>query len=166
MKKTSLFCIMFAFVLSACAFGGGKPAKSQLEIREFQTREFDTKNQKMVMKALINVLQDEGFIIKNADSELGFMTATKERDVESTFKFNYNWNDPKSPPRYAKTESIDATANITELANKCRVRVTFSKKILDNFGGVMEVGQIDDEKFYQDFFSKVDKGIFLQKEKL
>jgi len=30
----------------------------------------------------------------------------------------------------------------------------------------MKVDQIEDEKYYQDFFSKVSKGIFLQKEKL
>jgi hypothetical protein len=37
---------------------------------------------------------------------------------------------------------------------------------MDNLGGVRKVGEIKDEKFYQNFFSKVDKAIFLQKEKL
>jgi len=37
---------------------------------------------------------------------------------------------------------------------------------LDNKGGIREVKQIEEEKYYQDFFSKVDKGIFIQKEKL
>jgi len=30
----------------------------------------------------------------------------------------------------------------------------------------MDVRQIDDAKYYQEFFGKVDKGIFIQKEKL
>ena len=30
----------------------------------------------------------------------------------------------------------------------------------------MEVVQVQDQKFYQEFFAKVDKGVFLAKEKL
>jgi hypothetical protein len=30
----------------------------------------------------------------------------------------------------------------------------------------MGVRQIEDAKFYQDFFAKIDKGIFIQKENL
>jgi len=33
-------------------------------------------------------------------------------------------------------------------------------------GAFDELKQIDDAKFYQDFFAKVDKGIFIQNEKL
>jgi hypothetical protein len=39
-------------------------------------------------------------------------------------------------------------------------------KVMDNRGNVIKVGQLEDAKYYQDFFSKVDKGIFIQKEKL
>jgi hypothetical protein len=35
---------------------------------------------------------------------------------------------------------------------------------MNNRGEVMLVQQVDDEQYYQDFFSKVDKGIFIQKE--
>jgi hypothetical protein len=39
-------------------------------------------------------------------------------------------------------------------------------KIMNNKGEVVDVTQVDDAAFYQDFFSKVDKGIFIEKEKL
>ena len=39
-------------------------------------------------------------------------------------------------------------------------------KLMNNRGGVEFVGQIDNPKFYQDFFAKVDKGIFIEKEKI
>jgi len=38
--------------------------------------------------------------------------------------------------------------------------------MMNNKGEVMDVRQIDDAKYYQEFFGKVDKGIFIQKEKL
>ena len=39
--------------------------------------------------------------------------------------------------------------------------VTFQMKKFNNRGEVMDVKQIDEEKHYQDFFSKVHKGIFI-----
>ena len=39
-------------------------------------------------------------------------------------------------------------------------------KIINNKGEVVDVKQVDDAAFYQDFFSKVDKGIFIEKEKI
>jgi hypothetical protein len=38
--------------------------------------------------------------------------------------------------------------------------------VLDNRGGVLNVGRIDDPKFYQDFFSRMDKSVYLQSERL
>ena len=37
----------------------------------------------MVMKSLLNVLQDDGFIVKNASVDLGLISATKEINVEN-----------------------------------------------------------------------------------
>ena len=44
--------------------------KTQLQTREFQTREYDTNDTKLVMKAVLNTLQDEGFVVKNAVVDL------------------------------------------------------------------------------------------------
>jgi hypothetical protein len=38
--------------------------------------------------------------------------------------------------------------------------------MMNNRGGISKAHTIDDPKYYQDFFAKVDKGIFLEKEKL
>ena len=73
---------------------------------------------------------------------------------------------PREPVRWRKLKVIEATVNVTAFGDKTRVRVSFQEKVLDNLGAVMEARAIDDEKFYQDFFAKVDKGIFLQKEKI
>ena len=44
--------------------------------------------------------------------------------------------------------------------------MTFRLKAYDNRGDLITLGQFDDEKFYQDFFAKVDKEIFIQKENI
>lgn len=48
-----------------------KTQKSQLEIRELQTRVFDTPDSVGVLKTMLSVLQDDGFIVTQANTELG-----------------------------------------------------------------------------------------------
>lgn len=164
----ALLFVGLATLVSGCVTtGSGIDAqKTQLQIREFQTRAFETNDYKMVMKAVLNVLQDDGYIVKNANVDLGLLTADKQVDVENkgqafwaTFWLGVN-------ARWNKAQTIECSANISAYGQQTRVRLNFQAKILDNKGGIAEVRQIDDEKFYQDFFSKVDKGVFLQKQKI
>lgn len=165
MIKTASLLSVIILLVTNCSWMQAKPKPTQLQVREFQTREFEVKEPKKVMKALLNVLQDEGFIVKNADVELGFLSATKETDLG--YGGGIFWPAKKGEEnRYKKTSVVETTANVSEYGKGCRVRVNFQEKILDNLGGTAEVNQITDGKYYQDFFIKVDKGIFLQKEKL
>lgn len=51
--------------------------ESQLQIRSYQTRAFDTADKQKVLRAVISTLQDLGFVIDRADSTLGSISATK-----------------------------------------------------------------------------------------
>ncbi len=165
MKKTHVVFLVVILFISACATTQAPP-KTQLQIREFQTRTYGTNDIKMVMKAMLNVLQDDGFIVKNASVELGLLSATKEVYIENKGEaFVATLLDRKNA-RWKKNSIIESTANVSEFGKECRVRVNFQLKVMDNRGGVVDIQQIEDQKYYQDFFSKVDKGIFIQKEKL
>jgi len=63
-----------------------------------------------------------------------------------------------------KNEIIETTINVSEFSSGYKVRAVFQKKVLNNRGEITSIENIDDMKFYQDFFSKLDKSIFLQKE--
>jgi hypothetical protein len=138
----------------------------------------------MVLKAMLNVLQDDGFIVKNAVVDLGLLTATKEVEVEDSNDFgpfnfglgggsgggfgwgvNPGWH--TSDPEIRRTNTVlEVSANVSEFGNSTRVRVNFQQKTLNNVGGVEDVRQIDEPEFYRDFFAKVDKGLYLQRERL
>ena len=167
MKRMCILLLLCTGIIS-CATTGVTPPKTQLQIREFQTRSFETNNVKMVMKAMLNVLQDDGYIVKNANVELGLLNATKEVDITNKWEVfgAFLGATQGYQTSFAKNRIIEATANVSEFGTQCRVRINFQIKDMDNKGGVRAVGQIEDEKFYQDFFSKVDKGVFIQKEKL
>jgi hypothetical protein len=186
-----------ALLLGGCASSSTAPKpKTALEIREMQTRSFETTDQKMVMKSLLNVLQDEGFLVKTANVELGLLTAEKDVEVsgsaassgsgvntgtaialgvvELALRLTVARDAPASTPsssnnnddRWARYRNVECSANISEYGTQTRVRINFQVKVIDNKGAVMSVEQVEDPRFYQEFFVKVDKGLFITQEKL
>jgi hypothetical protein len=67
---------------------------------------------------------------------------------------------------FQKTKLVEVSINVTQYGKTSRVRANFQAKVLDNQGNTVQVFPVEDGKFYQDFFSKVDKSIFLQKQGL
>ncbi len=51
--------------------------KSQVELRQMQTRAFETTDREKMLRTIISTLQDLGFVIDKADATLGSVTATK-----------------------------------------------------------------------------------------
>lgn len=139
------------------------PQPSQMEMRSFQTREYDTNDTKLVIKAVLNTLQDMGFIVNTADPNIGLLTASKWTNVEHSKKEIKEAK--KKELALSKSVVLDCTANISEFGKKqSRVRVNFQQRVLDANGATMQASPVTDAKFYQTFFSQVDKGIFLQQE--
>ncbi|MBI5598627.1 MAG: hypothetical protein HY890_02690 [Deltaproteobacteria bacterium] len=165
-KIPYLFLSVVLIALSGCVATQPAIQKSQLQIREFQTRSYDTKDTKMVMKAVMHTLQDDGFIVKQANIDLGLLTAQKEVDVEEVGEAFLLSLLAGSEARYKKNNIIEASANISDFGDQIRVRINFQTKLMNNKSEVMSVVQVEDGKFYQEFFSKVDKAIFLGRENL
>jgi len=161
-----LFLCAFTLCFVSCAAVPPPVPLSALEIRAIQTREYPTRSTTMVMKAVLNVLQDEGFIAKNAVPELGLITATKEIDLERENDRFWNTFLGGRDARWPKNSVIEANANVSEFGDDTRVRITFQRKVFDNTGAVVSVQSIESAQYYQEFFSKVDKGIFIQKERI
>ena len=49
---------------------------TQVQMRNYQSRSFDTSNKTMVMQALLSTMQDLGFMIEKTDEKLGLVTGT------------------------------------------------------------------------------------------
>lgn len=166
MKTKAISMFVASLMILGCVTTPATPPKTQLEIREFQTRDYETSDVKMVMKSLLNVLQDDNYIVKNANVELGLLSATKEIDVESKGQAVLLSLLAGQNARWKKNSTIECSGNVTEMGKVTKVRVNFQIKTMDNKGGVVEVKTIEDPQFYQEFFAKVDKGIFIGKQKL
>jgi outer membrane lipoprotein SlyB len=82
MKKiTCALAVTLALSLTACQTTSMnqvmETSESQVQIRQIQTRAFDTTNREKMLRTIIATLQDLGFVIDKADNELGTVSGTK-----------------------------------------------------------------------------------------
>lgn len=73
MKKKLLIAIVIC-CLSGCASVHNDvlgTSQSQVQMRSYQARFFDTTDKHLVLRAVISTMQDLGFIINKADEQLG-----------------------------------------------------------------------------------------------
>lgn len=76
--KKFLTCLILASCLTGCATDDDVigTTQTQLQIRNYQTRSFETKDKAMVMRSVMSTMLDLGFIIDKADEKLGTITGT------------------------------------------------------------------------------------------
>lgn len=166
LMAVSAGCIC-GIMLTGCVYSPSDEGPiTQLQTREMQTRDFDTTNIKLVMKSMMNVLQDEGFIIKNAVVDLGLLSAEKNIDVENTGKAILATILVGPNARWSKQQILEASANVSEFGSMTRIRINFQTKTIDNFGCPQDVITLKDPLYYQKFFDKVSKSIFLQEQEI
>lgn len=142
---------------------------AQLEKREFQTRTYTTSEKPVVMKAILNALQDEGYIVYNANPLLGFIYGIKEFDTSDAnidISKEFGLSKSRLNMNGIKVATLEVTANITEYGESMRVRVNFKRKLLNTYGNAQFVDDVSEEEFYQDFYQKVDHALYLQKQKI
>ena len=186
MKKFLTIVLILTLLSGLCLETSAKSSgeeiitpQTQLEKREFQTRSYQGTNKTVIMKAMLNVLQDEGFIVNNANPLLGFISGTKDFstsdktiDISKEFGVSKAKLTLKGVRVATIANTIDAataniaTANVTEFGKEMKVRVNFKRKLLNQYGNAQQIEEITDANYYQDFYAKVDKAIFIQKQKI
>lgn len=165
-KKTSFFFTISTILLTGCVHQTETPLMTQLEIREIQTRSFEERDAKSVMKAMMEVLQDDGYILKNVHLDLGMLAAEKDIFLEKNSEVFLATFVQGDRARWNKHAIIEVSSTVSEWGPSTKIRVNFQKKIFDNYGSVVKVEQVLDGNFYQNFFEKVHKGLYIQKEQI
>ena len=130
MKSRSL-AIILLLVVAGCAAPTSviTESGSQVELRQMQTRDYDTLDKRNTLRAVVATLQDLGFVIDKADFDLATISATKLQDYE-----------------------IRMTVTVREREGK-RLAVRANARFNED--------PITDPRAYQDFFTTLDKAMFL-----
>lgn len=79
-----ILLVLTLFALTGCAASTAAitAGGSQVELRQMQTREYETLDRRGVLRSVVATLQDLGFVIDKADFELATISATKLQKYE------------------------------------------------------------------------------------
>jgi hypothetical protein len=155
------YLLSVMLLVASCSIGT-EPGISIQEIRSMQTELFDSSDEKKVMKAVINTLQDDDFMITYTDLDVGIVTAEKSEnagslmDVAITKGFNALFKTLKIWERTAKgMRTIHANVNISGIGEKVKARTTFVVKVYDKEGKMVEQLSILEKEVFRVFKNRI-----------
>ncbi|PJB70574.1 MAG: hypothetical protein CO093_07905 [Alphaproteobacteria bacterium CG_4_9_14_3_um_filter_47_13] len=162
-----LFCAMA--MLMGCAQTIPKEAlelsQESFELRQLQTRSFDTSNEKKLLSAGAGVLQDLGFNIDESEMGLGVIVGSKDRDateagqvagaVFMAVMFGANM-------AIDKNQKIMASLITHPSGKQTKLRITLQRIVWNTQGQVSKTQSITEPEIYQEFFDNLSKAVFLE----
>ena len=110
---------------------------SQVQVRSYQTRAFDTTDREKTLRTVIATMQDLGFVISKADAGLGTVSGTKLANYEIRMSVTVR-------PR-----------GTTQLLVRANAQYSDPRR---NVAAV----PIEDPATYRDFFAALGKSMFLE----
>lgn len=136
-KLQKTFVLLLCLAMASCASKAPDVTGSdqQLAMRQIQTREYDTLDKDMTLRSIVATLQDLDFTIDNADAAIGTVTATRLYEHKSY-----------------ETYVMRMTVTVREREGE-RMSVRANARLNDE--------AVDQAQTYQDFFSALDKSMFL-----
>lgn len=156
-KRFSILLSIVLLCLSSCTRKIDEPEIAQMRLRNMQSHTYVKVDAKTVAKEVIALLQDEGYMLKNINPEMGVLTAERNFDIEkfSTKFFAKLFSGKRG--RWKKYSTVELTANFIEEKGNTRMRINYLVRVFDNFGRMIDVHQVLDEKQYGDFFTKIQR---------
>lgn len=171
MLKKAL-ALLLVLPLAACQMAVPKEAlelsPESLQMRQMQTRYFDTKDEAAVLSASAALLQDIGFNIDESETKLGFILGTKDRDATNagqivTAVIIAALGGGAMPvDKSQKMKACVVTHPYGEEKGKIAVRVTFQRIVWNTQGQITRKEGLTEPEMYQEFFSKLSKALFLE----
>lgn len=80
--RNLLMVVLFALAGCAAPTAAITAGGSQVEMRQMQTREYETLDKRGALRSIVATLQDLGFVIDKADYDLATISATKLQKYE------------------------------------------------------------------------------------
>jgi len=154
--------------------------------RNMQTRTFDDIKEPELLAASAGVLQDLGFTLDEGDSKLGLVSASRSltsrrslnggevaKDIAwavllPTIRIPYMLYDAATGVKEPQVVRVSLVASATAgTAPAASVRVTAQRVVYkdERHTKVTAVEPLNDPKFYEEFFNRLSKSAFLEKQK-
>jgi hypothetical protein len=137
------------------------------EIRMRQSRRYETSDERAILIASNQLLQDLGFNLEESSREVGLLVASKDRtavdsgqvagQVMAAFFLGVRIpidKDQKIRASVVTAPSADGSQTL--------VRVTFQRLVWNDLGALQKVERLDASELYLEFFEKLSKALFLE----
>lgn len=171
--KLSVFLLLCCFLTSCVIIPKNilKPDPKSLEMRQQQSRQFETTDESKIIFACSGVLQDMGFTISESEKKLGVLSAKKDRDAKNatqltiaTLAMVASFGNTSSYLMCDSTQNIRACITVKPISDTKRsiVRVTFQRVVFNIQGRILRFETLKDKELYDGFFEKLSKSVFLE----
>ncbi len=169
MRHVVAFCLLACFFVAACAPTVPKEAleltQESLQQRQLQTRRFETTDEKKILIAGAQVLQDLGFSLEESSAEVGVVVGSKNRDATETGQvvgavvvaLLAGVTMPIDKEQKIRVSLVTHPVNAHETA----VRVTFQRIVWNTQGHVSTTEALTAPELYKEFFEKLSQSVFL-----
>jgi hypothetical protein len=144
-----------------------RPSESALQLRQQQSRRYETTDEIALLSASVALLQDMGFSIDQTDKDLGILCASKTRDAvnaaQATMAILVALTGGGSTPIDAEQKMrVGIVVRPIGDGLNSAIRATFQRVVLDTRGRVTRQELLSTDDIYTEFFDRLSKAIFLE----
>jgi hypothetical protein len=166
-------CAALVLLLGGCAHSGGAATTTPFESppaaaaqRVMQSRRYETRDEVKLLRASGALLTDLGFTVDKSEETLGVLVASKRSTAVETgqvvvaviFAALSGADVP-----YDDHQKFRASVVVRPSGQKSLVvRVTFQRIVWDTHGNISKREAMNKPEYYQEFFEKLSKALFLE----
>jgi hypothetical protein len=138
-----------------------------LQLRQLQSRRFSTGDEKLILASCVALLQDLEFTLEETSSDLGLVVASKDRSAIETGQVVGSLiiailGGKSQPTDKEQRFRASVVTRLSEDKKSVGVRVTFQRIVWNTANQVSKNEALENPEFYQAFFEKLSKAVFLE----
>ena len=149
-----------------------KLTSDSMILRQMQTRKYAISDQSKVIQSAVGLLQDDGFLIEEINSDLGVILGSNNREAVEAGQVAgaiivaviFGVSIPID-----KEQKMNASIVVSKAPSdpdSTIVRVTFSRLVWNTANELSKAQRLEEPEIYQTFFSKVSKSLFLTEQQI
>jgi hypothetical protein len=136
------------------------------QVRQLQSRRFSTGDEKMILAACVALLQDLEFTLEETSSDLGLVVASKSRSAVETGQVVgavfLALLGAKQATDKDQRFRVSVVTHLSDDRKSVGVRVTFQRTVWNTANQITHNEPLEDPQFFQIFFEKLSKAVFLE----
>ncbi len=175
MRYPRIFMLFPIVVMGGCVTippDALKLSPSSLADRQLQTRIYEDVTEEQILSASVGIIQDLGARITETETDLGLIVGEKMREATDPgqvvgaiiLTLMTGSSTPIDKQQKIRFSLVTAPASSEQESKRWVVRLTIQRIVWNTQNQVSRREGVKDAQIFQDFFEKLDKSLFLEKQ--